>query len=180
MRFCGPSASEAVETATALVRAATGRAPVVALTGADHGTPPADAGTADAGTAGAADRAADGGSPRDDRCPDRCPFGTAGTDGTEAAVRWTEATLASSSPAAVPAGMLVEPVHGECGVLPAPDGWMRATRRITAARGVPLIVDETLTGVGRTGTFWAVGHSGVTPDVMILSEAIGGSLPWPR
>ncbi|GAA5015876.1 hypothetical protein GCM10025734_65130 [Kitasatospora paranensis] len=50
-------------------------------------------------------------------------------------------------------------------------------RRITAERGIPLIVDEVQTGVGRTGAMWAVEHSGITPDAMVLSKAIGGSLP---
>jgi diaminobutyrate-2-oxoglutarate transaminase len=54
---------------------------------------------------------------------------------------------------------------------------MREVRRITAERGIALIADEVQTGVGRTGKFWAVEHSGVTPDVMVLSKAIGGSLP---
>ncbi|MEU7470812.1 aminotransferase class III-fold pyridoxal phosphate-dependent enzyme [Streptomyces sp. NPDC044984] len=73
-----------------------------------------------------------------------------------------------------PAGVIVEPVRDDDGVLPAPDAWLR---RLTADRSVPLIVDETLTGVGRTGTFWAVEHSGITPDAMVLSTAIGGGLP---
>jgi diaminobutyrate-2-oxoglutarate transaminase len=73
--------------------------------------------------------------------------------------------------------MIVEPVQGEGGVVPAPDSWLREMRRITAAHGIPLIVDEVQTGVGRTGAFWAVQHSGVLPDVMVLSKAIGGSLP---
>ncbi len=73
--------------------------------------------------------------------------------------------------------MILEPVQGEGGVIPAPDVWMRRMRRITESRSIPLIADEIQTGVGRTGTFWAVEHSGVTPDVMVLSKAIGGSLP---
>ncbi|MGC2998259.1 aminotransferase class III-fold pyridoxal phosphate-dependent enzyme, partial [Streptomyces sp. G35A] len=81
------------------------------------------------------------------------------------------------SGAPLPAGVVVEPVHGDGGVLPAPDAWLRRMRHLTADRSVPLIADETLTGVGRTGAFWAVEHSGVTPDVMVLSAAIGGSLP---
>nr|WP_308050625.1 aminotransferase class III-fold pyridoxal phosphate-dependent enzyme [Streptomyces sp. TRM72054] len=170
VRFCGPSATEAFETAAALVRAATGRSDIVALTGADHGMPP-DVPR----TSGEAGRTSDAGplSPQDRRCP----FGTTGADAAELAARWTEAALSSSSEATSPAGMLLEPIHGECGVIPAPDAWMRETRQITAARSIPLIVDETQTGVGRTGAFWTVEHSGVTPDVMILSEAIGGSLP---
>jgi diaminobutyrate-2-oxoglutarate transaminase len=50
-------------------------------------------------------------------------------------------------------------------------------RTITADRGIPLVVDEVQTGVGRTGTFWAVERSGIVPDVMVLSKAVGGSLP---
>ncbi|MGK5629829.1 aminotransferase class III-fold pyridoxal phosphate-dependent enzyme [Streptomyces sp. URMC 123] len=57
------------------------------------------------------------------------------------------------------------------------DDRLRALRASTAARGMPLVVDETETGVGRTGAFWAVEHSGVVPDVMVLSKAIGGSFP---
>ena len=73
--------------------------------------------------------------------------------------------------------MILEPVQGEGGVIPAPDDWMRRMREITAARAIPLIADEVQTGVGRTGAFWAVEHSGIVPDVMVLSKAIGGSLP---
>ncbi|GGT09578.1 diaminobutyrate--2-oxoglutarate aminotransferase [Streptomyces chromofuscus] len=170
VQFCGPSATEAVDAAVALVREATGHTRIVSLTGAGHGTPPDVR-----GTEGESGQSPDGRRPSP--LGTRCPFGLAGADGAESAVRWTEAALSASSAAAGPAGMLVEPVHGECGVLPAPDAWMRATRRITAARSIPLVVDETQTGVGRTGVFWAVEHSGVTPDVMILSGAIGGSLP---
>ncbi|GEC09352.1 diaminobutyrate--2-oxoglutarate aminotransferase [Streptomyces spinoverrucosus] len=158
VRFCGPSATEAFETAASRVRAATGRADIVALTGADHGMPP-DVSR----TAGETGRPPDAGppSPQDHRCP----FGITGPDAADLAARWTEATLSSSSEATSPAGMLLEPIHGECGVNPAPDAWTRATRQITAARSIPLIVDERQTGVGRTSGFWA------------LSEAIGGSLP---
>ncbi|WCN03656.1 aminotransferase class III-fold pyridoxal phosphate-dependent enzyme [Streptomyces sp. M92] len=78
---------------------------------------------------------------------------------------------------ALPAGMLLEPVRCRDGVLPTPDAVLRRLRHGKAERSVPLIVDETETGVGRTGTFWAVGHSGVVPDVLVLSRAIGGGLP---
>ncbi|MCC3775602.1 aminotransferase class III-fold pyridoxal phosphate-dependent enzyme [Streptomyces sp. UNOB3_S3] len=76
----------------------------------------------------------------------------------------------------LPAGLVVEPVLGDA-VLPVPEERLRRIRDITAARAVPLIADEAWTGAGRTGAFWAVEHSGVVPDVMVLSKAIGGSLP---
>ncbi|NUS11941.1 MAG: aminotransferase class III-fold pyridoxal phosphate-dependent enzyme, partial [Streptomyces sp.] len=108
----------------------------------------------------------------------RCPFGVGGERGAELAARWT-AHLLDDPKGGVqpPAAMLLEAVQGEGGVVPAPEGWLRRMRQITAERGIPLIVDEVQTGVGRTGTFWAVERSGIVPDVMVLSKAIGGSLP---
>ncbi|MET9835599.1 diaminobutyrate--2-oxoglutarate transaminase family protein [Streptomyces sp. NPDC006385] len=171
VQFCGPAGTDAVEAAFKLVRAATGRSGILAFSGAYHGM-----------TAGAL--AASGGAHdvRVARLPYpqdyRCPFGVGGERGAELAARWTESVLDDpKSGVPQPAGMILEPVQGEGGVIPAPDGWMRRMREITADRSIPLIADEVQTGVGRTGSFWAVEHSGVTPDVMVLSKAIGGSLP---
>ncbi|PZT68390.1 aspartate aminotransferase family protein [Streptomyces sp. SW4] len=57
------------------------------------------------------------------------------------------------------------------------DAWSCRVPRLTVGRALPLVVDESETGVGRTGAFWAVEHSGVTPDAMVLAGAIGGGLP---
>ncbi|WP_069169128.1 diaminobutyrate--2-oxoglutarate transaminase family protein [Streptomyces griseus] len=171
IQFCGPAGTDAVEAALTLVRAATGRSGLLAFTGAYHGM-----------TAGAL--AASGAAPdvRVTRLPFpqdyRCPFGTGGERGAGIAARWTEHLLDDpKGGVSAPAGMIVEPVQGEGGVNPAPDGWLRRMREITRERSIPLIADEVQTGVGRTGAFWAVEHSGVEPDVMVLSKAIGGSLP---
>ncbi|MFJ5309650.1 diaminobutyrate--2-oxoglutarate transaminase family protein [Streptomyces sp. NPDC088350] len=171
VRFCGPSGTDAVEAAFKLVRAATGRTDILAFTGAHHGMP-----------TGALEAPGDASSARVGRLPSpqdyRCPCGVGGAYGAELAARWAESVLDDpESGAPRPAGVILEPVLAEGGVIPAPDDWMRRVRRITAARSIPLIADEIQTGVGRTGVFWAVEHSGVTPDVMILSKAIGGSLP---
>ncbi|MFD9504421.1 diaminobutyrate--2-oxoglutarate transaminase family protein [Streptomyces sp. NPDC060035] len=171
IQFCGPAGTDAVEAAFKLVRAATGRSELLAFTGAYHGM-----------TAGAL--AASGGAPDVSvtRLPFpqnyRCPFGAGGERGADLAARWTESLLDDPKGGVpAPAGMILEPVQGEGGVNPAPDGWLRRMREITTARSIPLIADEVQTGVGRTGTFWAVEHSGIVPDVMVLSKAIGGSLP---
>ncbi|MER6104027.1 diaminobutyrate--2-oxoglutarate transaminase family protein [Streptomyces sp. NPDC001832] len=171
IQFCGPVGTDAVEAAFKLVRSATGRSGLLAFTGAYHGM-----------TAGAL--AASGGAEdvRVTRLPFpqnyRCPFGIGGERGAEIAARWTENLLDDPKGGApTPAGMILEPVQGEGGVNPAPDSWMRRMREITENRSVPLIADEVQTGVGRTGAFWAVEHSGIVPDVMVLSKAIGGSLP---
>ncbi|MFJ3704683.1 MULTISPECIES: diaminobutyrate--2-oxoglutarate transaminase family protein [unclassified Streptomyces] len=171
IQFCGPAGTDAVEAAFKLVRAASGRSELLAFTGAYHGM-----------TAGAL--AASGGATdvRVTRLPFphsyRCPFGEGGERGADIAARWTEYLLDDPKGGVpAPAAMILEPVQGEGGVNPAPDGWMRRMREITRERSIALIADEVQTGVGRTGAFWAVEHSGIVPDVMVLSKAIGGSLP---
>ncbi|MEU0691847.1 diaminobutyrate--2-oxoglutarate transaminase family protein [Streptomyces uncialis] len=171
IQFCGPAGTDAVEAALKLARTATGRDGLLAFTGAYHGM-----------TAGALEASGGARDVRVTRLPYpqdyRCPFGTGGPQGAELSARWTESLLDDSkSGVPRPAAMILEPVQGEGGVIPAPDDWMRRMRAVTAARDIPLIVDEVQTGVGRTGAFWAVEHSGVTPDIMVLSKAIGGSLP---
>ncbi|MER6409580.1 diaminobutyrate--2-oxoglutarate transaminase family protein [Streptomyces humidus] len=171
VQFCGPAGTDAVEAALKLVRAATGRTGVLAFTGAYHGM-----------TAGSLEVSGGAGDVRVARLPFpqdyRCPFGVGGERGAELAARWTESVLDDpKSGVPRPAGMILEPVQGEGGVIPAPDAWLRRMRQITADRSIPLIADEVQTGVGRTGAFWAVEHSGITPDVMVLSKAVGGSLP---
>ncbi|MFF9054494.1 diaminobutyrate--2-oxoglutarate transaminase family protein [Streptomyces erythrochromogenes] len=171
IQFCGPAGTDAVEAALKLVRTATGRSGLLAFTGAYHGM-----------SAGALDASGGAHEVRVTRLPYpqdfRCPFGVGGAEGAELAARWTENLLDDpKGGVAQPAGLIVEPVQGEGGVNPAPDAWLRRMREITAARGIPLIADEVQTGVGRTGAFWGVDHAGVVPDVMVLSKAIGGSLP---
>ncbi|MGV9629075.1 diaminobutyrate--2-oxoglutarate transaminase family protein [Streptomyces sp. NPDC003487] len=179
VQFCGPAGTDAVEAALKLVRTATGRTGVLAFTGAYHGMT--------RGAQEASGHASD--LPGHQACDARvthlpypydyrCPFGVGGEAGTELAARWTESVLDDpKSGVPHPAGLIVEPVQGEGGVIPAPDAWLRRVRELTSARSIPLIADEIQTGVGRTGAFWAVEHSGITPDVMVLSKAIGGSLP---
>ncbi|MEU6895457.1 diaminobutyrate--2-oxoglutarate transaminase family protein [Streptomyces sp. NPDC046557] len=171
IQFCGPAGTDAVEAALKLVRTATGKSGLLAFTGAYHGM-----------TAGALEVSGGACDVRIARLPfpqnHRCPFGVGGAEGERLSARWTESLLDDPKGGVpAPAGMIVEPVQGEGGVHPAPDGWLRRMREITAVRGIPLIADEVQTGVGRTGAFWGVDHAGVVPDVMVMSKAIGGSLP---
>lgn len=73
--------------------------------------------------------------------------------------------------------VLVEPVQGEGGVIPAVPGFLAGLRRLCEARGVLLIFDEIQTGLGRTGRLFAYEHQGVRPDVLVLAKALGGGLP---
>ncbi len=75
------------------------------------------------------------------------------------------------------AGILVEPVQGEGGVLPAPPGFLRELRALADSHGALLLADEVQTGVGRTGKFLAFQHEGIQPDVVALAKALGGGVP---
>jgi len=179
VHFCGPAGTDAVEAALKLTQTATGRRGLLAFTGGYHGM---TAGALAVSGGVAVKEPVAGLAAEVARLPFpyayRCPFGVGGDRCGQIAAQYVERILDDPNGGVVAAAaMVVEPVQGEGGVLPAPDAWLRAMRRITAERGIPLVVDEVQTGVGRTGTFWAVERAGVVPDVMVLAKAIGGGLP---
>jgi acetylornithine/N-succinyldiaminopimelate aminotransferase len=75
------------------------------------------------------------------------------------------------------AAFIVEPIMGESGVIPAPEGYLQAARELTRKKGALLCLDEVQTGVGRTGKLWAHEWAGVTPDLMSSAKSLGGGFP---
>lgn len=73
--------------------------------------------------------------------------------------------------------IVIEPVVGESGVLPADPGFLQRARELCDEHKALLIFDEVQTGMGRLGTLFAYQHFGVVPDVMTLAKAIGGGFP---
>jgi acetylornithine/N-succinyldiaminopimelate aminotransferase len=73
--------------------------------------------------------------------------------------------------------VMLEPIQGEAGVIPADDDYLIALRALTRERGVLLILDEIQTGVGRTGRFCAYEHVGVQPDILTLGKGLGAGVP---
>lgn len=73
--------------------------------------------------------------------------------------------------------IMLEPVQGEAGVIPATVEFMQALRKLADDEGLLLIVDEVQTGLGRTGKMFGYELSGVTPDIMTLGKGIGGGVP---
>ena len=73
--------------------------------------------------------------------------------------------------------VMLEPIQGEAGVLPASDEFVRQLRQLTGEAGVLLIVDEIQTGVGRTGRLFAYQHTGIEPDIMTLGKGLGAGVP---
>lgn len=75
------------------------------------------------------------------------------------------------------AAVFIEPILGEGGVIPGPDGFLQAAREITSAAGALLVLDEVQTGIGRLGSWFAFQQAGITPDVITLAKGLGGGLP---
>lgn len=73
--------------------------------------------------------------------------------------------------------VMLEPVQGEAGVIPATREFMQALRALTKKHNILLIVDEVQTGMGRTGEMFAYQLSGIEPDIMTLGKGIGGGVP---
>ncbi|GIZ52045.1 acetylornithine transaminase [Noviherbaspirillum aridicola] len=73
--------------------------------------------------------------------------------------------------------VMLEPVQGESGVIPAQPEFMQALRALTKQRNLLLIVDEVQAGMGRTGELFAYQLSGIEPDIMTLGKGIGGGVP---
>ena len=74
------------------------------------------------------------------------------------------------------AGVILEPIQGEAGVIIPPEGYLARVREICDETGVALIFDEIQTGMGRTGTMWRCEAEGVTPDIMTFGKAFGGGI----
>ncbi len=75
------------------------------------------------------------------------------------------------------AAVFLEPTLGEAGIVPPPAGYLAAARTACDAHGALLVLDEVQGGIGRTGTWLAHQHDGVTPDVVTLAKGLGAGLP---
>ncbi len=163
---------EAVENAVKIARAATGRSAVVAFSGSFHG------------------RTLLGMSLTGKTNPYQQNFGPFAPDvfhapfpyplrgwSEEDALRALDDVFASQVAPERVAAVLIEPVLGEGGFVPAPASFLRALRALTERHGMLLIVDEIQSGFGRTGRLFAVEHSGVVPDLVTVAKSLAGGLP---
>jgi acetylornithine/N-succinyldiaminopimelate aminotransferase len=73
--------------------------------------------------------------------------------------------------------VMLELIQGESGVLPFPEDYIKAVRKLCDEKGILMIVDEVQTGMGRTGKLFAYEHYGITPDILTAAKALGGGVP---
>jgi acetylornithine/N-succinyldiaminopimelate aminotransferase len=92
-------------------------------------------------------------------------------------VAWGDLDALRAAVDATVAAVLIEPLQGEGGVIPAPAGYLAGIREICDEVGALMMVDEIQTGFGRTGTWFGFQHHDVVPDVVTLAKAIGNGMP---
>lgn len=88
----------------------------------------------------------------------------------------TDAFAAALGPDGSDACVVLEPIQGEGGVILPPPGYLAAVQRLCRARGAMLVVDEIMTGLGRTGTWWRGEIDDLTPDVLLVGKSLGGGV----
>ena len=179
IQFCSPSGTDATDAAIKLCKTATGRGTVMAFSGGYHGM--GHGALALTGNHNAKNRVQNL-MPGVQFMPYpysyRCPFGLGGEAGAKAASAYFERMLKDpESGVTRPAAVILEAIQGEGGVIPAPASFLQTVRRVTEELSIPLILDEIQCGMGRSGNIWAFEESGIVPDVILMSKAIGGSQP---
>ncbi|MEM1993973.1 MAG: aspartate aminotransferase family protein [Nitrososphaerales archaeon] len=154
--YLGNSGAEAVECAIKLARKATGRREIIATSGAFHGK-----------TIGALSITWN---PKY-----RSPFEPLLTD--VKFVPYGDGKKAYETVSDKTAAIIVEPIQGESGIHPAPEGYLESLRKIANEKGCILIFDEIQSGLARTGKMWAHQHTSAKPDVMCVAKGLGGGFP---
>lgn len=164
--------AEAVENAVKIARAATGRPGVIAFTGGYHGRTLLTLGM----TGKISPYKKDVGPFPSDIF--RAPFPSArdGITVQDALTGLQNLFLTDAQPERV-AAIIIEPVLGEGGYTPVPFEMLRALRTICDEHGIVLIADEIQSGFGRAGTWFAIEHSGVIPDLITVAKSMAGGYP---
>ena len=179
IQFCSPSGTDATEAAIKLCKTATGRGSVIAFSGGYHGMGHGSmALTGNCNAKNHVQNIMPGVQFMPYPYSYRCPMGIGGKAGTKACIAYLERLLKDpESGVTKPAAIILEPIQGEGGVVPAPVEFLQAVRRITRELGIPMICDEIQCGMGRSGKVFAFEYADIVPDVILISKAIGGGQP---
>lgn len=171
------SGAEAIEISLRMAKFATGGFEIIAVLGAYHGltggaffissAPGFRAGNYGAGMPGIVQI------PMPNEY--RCEFGCNGSC-TLACARQARRMIEGST-GGRPAALVTEFLFSAAGVIVPPTPWLREMRRLCDEFGMLMIADEAQTGLGRTGEWFAFNHSGVLPDLVVVSKTLGGGLP---
>ncbi|MEZ5073977.1 MAG: aspartate aminotransferase family protein [Solirubrobacterales bacterium] len=176
------SGAGAVEGAVHLAMRATGGTDFVVLDAAFHGRTFATIAMTyvDPGMVEGANAGLDRYLPRQMRVPNydcyRCPLGLERSSCDLACAEYVDFALQKGHTNG-PAGVVVEPLQANGGMIPAPDGYLERVHEICRDHEVPLIIDEVQGAFCRCGPMYATERTSVEPEMIILGKALGGGLP---
>ncbi|MBK0869809.1 aminotransferase class III-fold pyridoxal phosphate-dependent enzyme [Saccharopolyspora sp. HNM0986] len=171
------SGSEAVEASVRLARQATGRQNIIAFEGGFHGR---TMGAGSLTSSGVKVRAGIG--PMMPGVaftpfPETYRHGWSESEAVAFALRELDQLLVTVTSPKDTAAIIIEPVLGEGGYIPAPAEFLEGLRERADRHGILLIADEVQTGVGRTGKFWGHQHSTIEPDILITAKGLASGFP---
>ena len=175
--FYSSAGTEAVEAALRLARHATKRTNVIAFTGGFHGRTTGSLSLTSSKVAMSAGLQPLMSGVAFSPFPYAYRFGWSEEETSEFCLAELRYVLKSQSAPQETAAMIIEPVLGEGGYVPAPDGFLEAVRELCDEHGILLILDEIQTGVGRTGKFWGFEHTSVVPDIVLTAKGLASGLP---
>jgi len=175
--FYVSAGTEAVEAAIRLVRNATGKANIIAFQGGFHGRTVGSLSLTTSKTGyGEGLQPLMGGvfiAP----FPYAYRYGWSEDEAVDFCMRELDLVLATQTAPNETAAMIIEPVLGEGGFIPAPDRFLQGLRERCDRHGILLVLDEVQSGVGRTGRFWGHDQSGIQPDIVITAKGIASGMP---
>jgi 4-aminobutyrate aminotransferase len=178
--YFGNSGTEAVEAAIKLARYATRREKLIAFYGCFHGR---TLGALSLTASKAAQRKGFGtllGGVIHIPYPYayRCPYGHAAESCGSEIIEFLEGEVFKrmADPEEI-AAIVIEPIQGEGGYVPAPKTFLVELQRVARKHGILLVVDEVQSGMGRTGKWWASDHAGIEPDILCTAKGIASGMP---
>lgn len=179
LQFCGPSGADGTEAAIKLAKTYTGRGNVISFSGGYHGmTHGSLSMTGNLNAKNAVQNLMAGVQFMPYPHEYRCPLGLGGEAGVDALTYYFENFIEDVESGVVkPAAVILEAIQGEGGVVTAPVKWLQKIREVTRKHGIILILDEVQAGFCRSGKMFAFEHAGIDPDIVVMSKAVGGSLP---
>jgi 4-aminobutyrate aminotransferase len=104
-------------------------------------------------------------------------FGWDDVQTTEFCLKQLDLLLHSQTGPDETAAIVIEPVLGEGGYVPAPEAFLRAVRALCDEHGILLVIDEIQSGFGRTGKWFCMDHAGVVPDILVMAKGLASGLP---
>jgi 4-aminobutyrate aminotransferase len=175
--FFSNSGAEAVEASVKLARHHTGRTNIIVFQGSFHGRTAQTMAMTTAKTVYRVDYQPLPGGIFVAPFPYAYRYGLSEEAATQFALRELDLLLHTQTAPQETAAMVIEPVLGEGGYIPAPPQFLQGLRQVCDEHGILLVLDEVQTGFGRTGKFFGHQHAGIKPDIMIMAKGMASGFP---